>query len=656
MHKSYFGAGRQELFDWLTRGWFTEGPVACFVEGFPGVGKSDLAAALSTHVESTRGWTSIYVEVPDQAAPSFNDALLEVAELLASRGKTEMLAAMAQANPNPAYALERALRDDVLIVIDETGRLLGNDGNATAELTGVFSYLRNRLSLRGRVLLLSDVAIERNRWSEVFPIKALPSPSIAEAVELLTDRLATSGHPDAVPAERKADLVRILGQNPRAIETLVATLTFESLDEVIGHEPGLWEVNDRAISREFLEALERRLLERTLSHLQPLQLKRLSMLAVHRKSFESAAFEAVTSGARKEWRDLRHNLVSRFLISLRLQWHALNPLVREISLSRLRENTAEFKTAHSLAADHHMRHFRAKTIVLDHQNLTGSYAELRYHLFNAGRTQELRDVALRLCDHFTSTWNAASPVPQDRAELDERIGVLSALLQEGGPKSLEYYLARCLKTRGSAKDLQQAVVHVSRATDGKAPAAAWLLRAQLHSDLGDSESSIQACIDAVRVVDPADAIGTLYGFGARVLAQQGKVEDAVAFLRAGILLVPPSKNLYTLYQSAAELLGQAGKTDAAVELLKEGIKVIPADKNLFALYQSAAELLGRAGKTDAAVELLKEGIKVIPANYSLFSLYQSAAELLGQAGKTDAAVELLKEGIKVIPEIGRAHV
>ena len=534
----------------------------------------------------------------------------------------------------------------MLIVIDEAGRLLGNDGNATSELSGVLSYLRNRLSLRGRVLLLSDVVIERNRWSEVFPIKTLSALPIAEAVDLLTDRLVTSGYPDAVPTERKADLVRILGQNPRAIETLVATLTFESLDEVIGHEPGLWEVTDRAISREFLEALERRLLERTLSHLQPLQLKRLSMLAVHRKSFEAAAFEVVTSGARKEWRDLRHNLVSRFLVSLRLQWHALNPLVREISLSRLRESAAEFKTAHALAADHHMRHFRAKNIVLDHQNLTGSYAELRYHLFNAGRTQQLRDVALRLCDHFTSTWNAASPVPQDRAELDERIGVLSALLQDGGPKSLEYYLARCLKTRGSARDLEDAVVHVSRATEGKAPAAAWLLRAQLHSDLGYSERSIQACIDAVGVVDPGDAIGTLYVFGARVLFQQGKVDDAVAFLRTGILIVPPSKNLFTLYQSAAELLGQAGKPDAAVELLKEGIKVIPADKNLFALYQSAVELLGQSGKADAAVELLKEGIKVIPADKSLFSLYQSAAELLAKGGMFEEAVVQLRAGIK----------
>lgn len=650
MHKSYFGVERQTLFDWLSQEWIAEGAVACFVEGFPGVGKSDLAAALSAHVESNRGWTSIYVEVPERAELSFTDTLLEVADLLALRGVTAMQAAMTQANPNPAYALERALRDKVLIVIDEVGRLFGKNAHTVSELWGVFSYLRSRLNLPGRVLLLSDALIERDRWSEVFPIKSLPAPSVAEAVALLTDRLVTSGHPDAVSTERKPDLVRVLGQNPRAIETLVATLAFESLDEIIGHEPSVWEVNDRAISREFLEALEHRLLERTLSHLQPLEVRRLSALAVHRKNFDSAAFEVLTSGARKEWRELRHNLLSRFLVSLRLQWHALNPIVREISLSRLRDNAAEFKTAHSLAADYHMRHFRARTLTLNDQSLTNAYAELRYHLFNAGRTQDLREVALRLSDHFTSTWSAGSHVPQDRAELDERIGLLSVLLQDDGPGSLEHYLARCLKARGSGRDIQEALVYVMRATDKKASAAAWMLRAQLHIDVEDNlESSVQACIDAVRVVDTSDAIGPLYIFGARVFSLQGHIEDAVNFLREGILIVPPSNNLFSLYLLAAELLEQQGKTDVALELLKVGIEVIPRDKGLGPLYLLAAEVLGQAGKTGAALELLKEGIRIIPVDKDLCSLYLSAAELLGQVGKKDAGLELLKEGIKIIP-------
>jgi tetratricopeptide (TPR) repeat protein len=386
------------------------------------------------------------------------------------------------------------------------------------------------------------------------------------------------------------------------------------VDEIVGRNPGLWEVTDREFSADFLEMLERRLLEGTLAHLDPLKLKRLTMLAVHRKSFEASAFEALTSGARKEWRELRHSLLSRFLVQLRYQWHSMNPVVREISLARLRENVGEFKAAHSIAADHHLRHFRARNLALDNNSLTGSFAELRYHLFHAGRTSELREVALRLGSHFKEHWNSTSPVPQDRAELDERIGVLAALLQNEGPKSLEYYLARCLQTRGSASDLQEALVHVTRATIGKAPAAVWFLRASLHKDLGDRDAAVQAVLDAVQIVDPGDAIGTLYGLGGQVLAEQGRIDDALILMREGILKVPPSKNLFTLYQSAAELLGQAGKTDDAVALLKEGIKIIPADKNLFSLYQSAAEFLGQAGKTDDAVALLKEGIKIIPGD------------------------------------------
>jgi len=337
-------------------------------------------------------------------------------------------------------------------------------------------------------------------------------------------------------------------------------------------------------------------------------------------------------------------------VQLRYQWHSLNPVVREISLARLKEDLGEFKTAHSLAAEHHLRHFRAKNVVLDHPSLTSSYAELRYHLFHAGRMKELRDVALRLCDHFKATWSSTSPVPQDRAELDERIGVLTALLQDGGPKSLEYYLARCLQTRGTIVDLQEALVHVTRATEGRAAAAVWLLRAGLHKDLGDREGAIQAILDAVRIVDPGDAIGTLYGFGGRLLAEQGNVDDAVKLLRSGILKVPPSKNLFSLYQSAAELLGQAGKTDEAVILLKEGIKVIPADQNIFFLYKTAAELLGKVGNIDGAAEYLRAGILSATRSGGLvFHLYQKGAEFLVRHGRRQAAIDLLRECIREVP-------
>jgi len=314
MYKNYFGTARQQLLDWLSSVWLPKGPVACFVDGFPGVGKSDLAAAVTHHAAQLKGWTSIYFEIPDQENPSINDALLDIADQLASVGRNEMQAAMSQSEPNPAYALECGLRGDVLVVVDEFGRFLDRQGKMAPDVAGILSYLRNRPALRGRLLLLSDVVIEPDRWSEAFPMKTLHSPTAHEAVDLLNDRLAAAQNAAAVPEDRKGDLVRVLGFNPRAIETLAATLAFESLDEIVGQDPGLWQVGDREISSDFLETLERRLLKRTLSHLDPLKLKRLTMLAVHRKSFEIAAFEAVTSGARKEWRDLRHALVSRFLV------------------------------------------------------------------------------------------------------------------------------------------------------------------------------------------------------------------------------------------------------------------------------------------------------------------------------------------------------
>ena len=52
--------------------------------------------------------------------------------------------------------------------------------------------------------------------------------------------------------------------------------------------------------------------------------------------------------------------------------------------------------------------------------------------------------------------------PSGPQELDERIAVLSALLDEEGAKGLEYHLARCLNVRGQASDNERALVHARR--------------------------------------------------------------------------------------------------------------------------------------------------------------------------------------------------
>ena len=71
-----------------------------------------------------------------------------------------------------------------------------------------------------------------------------------------------------------------------------------------------------------------------------------------------------------------------------VKWHTLNAIAREVSVQRLKQTSSEWVQAHSLAANYHARHFRAKQI-LHVERLAGSFAELRYHLYQAGRLGEL---------------------------------------------------------------------------------------------------------------------------------------------------------------------------------------------------------------------------------------------------------------------------
>lgn len=648
MQKNYYGSERQQLLDWLTGEWLAEGAVACFVEGFPGVGKSDLAAAVMQSAES-KGWHTVYVEIPDQANPSFNDALYGVADRLADHGQARMSTSLSDPSANLAFALERGLRDKALIVFDEAGRLMDEDGQASSELCGVLSYLRHRPGLPGRMLFLSDVAVQQDRWSETFAITKLSPPTPDEAVAMLTDRLHGQQCADAIPLERMPDLVQVLGCNPRAIETLAVALTCDPLDEIIGADPGMWRVSDRKVSRDFLERLERRLLERTLAHLEPMKFKRLTMLAVHRKSFEKEAYGAVASGARKDWRELQNTLISRFFVTARLGWHSMNPVVRAIALAHLMDNRSAFATAHSMAAEYHLRHFKSKQFVLDPRRLTASYAELRYHMFNAGRVQELQDVAIRLGDHLTLRWGEYTQIPQDAEQLDERIGVLSALLEDEGPRSLEFYLTRCLVGRGKTTDLQQALIHITRACSSRTLAQIWMLKAQIHERLGEIDQAIQTILDGLKAVEVTDAIAALYNFGADLLAQQGRLDDAIILLREGILKVPPANSLSTLYLAAAELLEARAKPNESLVLLMEGVHRIPPDQPLFSLYHAAALLLKRQERTSDAIDLLIDGLRIVPADKGASTIYQSAAEMMQSEGQVDRAITLLMKGISAIP-------
>src|SRR6185503_16072809 len=202
--------------------------------------------------------------------------------------------------------------------------------------------------------------------------------------------------------------------------------------------------------------------------------------AVHRRNFKREALEKLC-GSKDEAGQLRSILVTRYLVNFRSGALSLNPIVREISLNHLKEDDAELKQAHSAAADYHLRHFKAKQMVGSESKLGESFAELRYHLTQAGREAELSVIGQRFTEHLKREISSVSPVPTDREELDERIGVLTVLLGNAGAKGLEYHLARCLQSRGKPTDFKLAALHAARATGVGAPSHSWYLRAELEN-------------------------------------------------------------------------------------------------------------------------------------------------------------------------------
>jgi hypothetical protein len=630
MLKKYVGKNRAENLDWLLNRWLKEGPPVCFLQGFPGVGKTDLAHDFRNAAEKLPGWQrAIFDDVPDRATPSVMDSLLDVGDKLSRQGLPEMEnVLLGETTPNPAYALEQVLKRNVVIVLDEAQRFFRPDsGTPLPEMIRILDYLRYRQNLPGRLLLLSDRVVERARWSEWIPIRELKKLEPAEALEAFDDKLKFAGITEEIPDGEKQEALQALDCNPRAIESLVASLAYDSLKEIMGRNRGLWDVRDRDISREFLNKLELDLLEHTLAHQDPLVHQRLLRLSVHRKSFEKAALELVCGGTRKEWREFGDILLTRFLLNRHSGWHSLNPIVREIALAKLKDQPAECLQAHERAADYHWRHFKARDITAGPSKLGASFAELRYHLTQSGRQADLREVALRFTDLLKRDIQSVSPVPVDPEELDERIAVLSALLETQGADSLEYHLARCLNDRNRPGDWKRALIHLKRITRVGAPAVNWFLRAELEATVEGLDAALRTIYEAIHKLQPDSGVVEIYGLGANLLAQVGKIEGeggAVALLKEGIKIIPPDKGLFSLYQMLGHIRCRAGHVQEAITSLREGLSRIPSQLNGYKLVEAALFLCAASDATQTLAEILsgKEASAIDPEAAALGTVLQ----------------------------------
>lgn len=584
--KEIVGKQHHKLLTWLRDTWIPAGPPVCFLEGFPGVGKSELTRQLSA-ISSVK---VVPLEIPDSSSITAEDLLLNLAQAWNEAGNSE-LADVIAAGKDPLLTLARLLQNPVLIVMDEfQNAMTGEQAKLSGPLANLFEKLAKNIQAKGRILLLTNRLVERARWSEVFEKISLDGLDIDDGTVLLSQLLASAGREEEVPPEDRPSVVRWLGGNPRALGLFVASLTFSSLEELVSINPDRWEYPEElSVSPELIQNIERQMLERILGKLDGEFRNGLRQLSVFRKSFKNKALE-VLFPQKEILAHFKAELINQFLMEHHSGWYSLHPIVREIGLRKLVDNPADLKKAHIRAASHYTRHFYAKDKTERLGTLGGYFTEARYHLVQAGDQEKLAEIAEHFLAHLSASFNFVTPIPKDREVLNERIAVLAAILESPGPVGLELHLARLYEGRRQEGDLDKAILHVRRALVPKSIVHVWTLAGKL-------------------------------------LNQNSQRDEAIQVLLAGIKNIP-SADLYVL---CAELLAQNNQRDKAINLLEEGIQKVPIG-SVFALYHSYAELLCLSGHWANAITLLWEGVEKVPVQLGGIMLVQALASQEAAAG------------------------
>lgn len=636
------GKQRSELLNYFATDWLPNGPPVAILQGFPGCGKTQLASAIAASAPLS---LDPIEPSPDAQDPSL-DILMGLADALASEGISDLMDEFEKGADGDLFnALLKVLRRErILIVIDEFQRLFANrDTLPPVGWQHLIEKLNNSNRPVGRLLLISNRAVKKVRWCEKCDIQELKGLTDSEAAAFLADLLKSKDLTSKVPTERLEEICHRLGGNPRALATLVQSLVCDSLEELLSLAPDLFNTGDvEIINHDLIEDFERELIERTLFRMEGDLLKFMRWIAVHRRPFKKEAFSEFPSPDVPA-EVLRKQLIYRFLLEDTPSGDTMHPLAREISVTRLRDEKAEWKQAHNFAANYHFRHFKAIQVKGAERCIT-SYAELRHHLFEAGRISELYLASDRLAQFALSQIpkTTYSQVPANVETLEERIALISALPEDSRPKGLEYHLALCFKHRNTGDDYQKALSHVRRAVGPNVYYAVWLLLIELEYSLNGIDAMLKAQDEALKYLGSGSNAFAVYHLCANLLGKDNRLDAAINMLEKGIS-TPGVACLSTLIGQCSSYMEQTGRYDDAIRILKKCID-IPNTPELWKVYVQCAKLMAKMNRSAEAVALLKKGLTVSGMT-SLHHLYLLLADLMVIDKKNENAIRLLKDGI-----------
>ena len=360
-----------------------------------------------------------------------DDLLLTITEELAADGDREPLERLERGDHVDAI-FARMLVPPRLIVADEAQRLLiGSTGAMPTATASLLERWSQTVGASGRLLLLSSREFDFARWTGRVELRTIGPLEPNEAEAFLRDSLDKAGRSEAVPQERNTDVVTSLGCNPRAIKLLVSALARESLDDLIGLATEAWEARDRPVSAELLREFEEAILIRAEQRLDPQARIFLSRLSVLRQSADGRALQALLP-QHTDVAPLRNELVARFMLELRRNRYETHPVLRDAVRARMTD--AERRRAHLAAGRYYAAPFRARRALGTAEKLGARFIEARYHFTLAESQTDLDDISTRFEAHYRTQFGLTTVVPRDTEELDQRIALLSALLQARGAK------------------------------------------------------------------------------------------------------------------------------------------------------------------------------------------------------------------------------
>ena len=558
---------------WLKHEWLPNGPPVCVISGFSGVGKTTLARDLADSCQVP----SVYVPV-DGNDFTLDDLLFSIASDLENVGLPTMAT---DVHHDLLASLGKTLGQDQLIVIDDFDYLLDlRSGLPPIRFVRFIEKLATGAQIRLRILLIVDRTLPESIWEmQQVTTLTITAPIEDEAELFLSQLLEREGLEQELSHGERSDIVRWLGRNLGAIESLVVCLRDDSIEDLVELDPEGWELRDQlAASPKLVKNLERKFLGRSLSRLDADAKMLAELLSVYRRPFTKEAIERAQNDV-IDLETAKADLQSRYLLERRKNFYSLNPVVRQLCLESVKNSKRRTLRAHNLAADHYTRHFRIITNSDQLAQHGSQFVEAKYHLVRAERNTEFENLAGNFRRQLLRVYGNTNKIHYDESARLQLLSLLSGALskEDKGYSRLRGLLAKLLLDRGGEGDDRLALRQLEIASSESRDPEIWRLRVRLTTKFNGARIAESVARQGFEVLAESNH-AYLYDVVAQAYQEQRELHEGLRFLDEGLTKLPLEPRIY-LSSSLGRLLCRAERWREAIS-------------RLVALYREGAPSIG----------------------------------------------------------------